>query len=419
MMSRVSRLTIWSTFLGNLFEHYDTALFSLLSPFLAPLFFPKQDPVSALILTYGIIPLGMIVRPIGSLLFGYLGDVYGRKKALIFSLIGMSIITAGMGLLPTYDQVGVLAPILFSLGRILQNFFIAGETMGGAIYLLENTQQQKHDMMSSLYGASTIAGILLASIGVSILGSYDLILHDWWRILYFIGCFTACFGCLLRMKMHSKPFFSKKNQFNSFREIIRTCWEMRETFLTITVASGFTYATYSLALVMMNGFIPLVSDITKMQMMKLNTFLLLFDFLSLPFFGLLAHRFSRERMMIAAAVSAALSGIPLFMLLNGAKLYSVIVIRLCLVTMGVWFSATFHSWSQKLVPQPYRYTILSLAYAIGSQLFGGPTASISLWLFQRTQMISSASWYWVFLGILSTILIAKVQREDYSVSKIT
>ena len=90
MKSKVTRPQLLSACLGNLFEHYDTALFGFLSPFLAPLFFPDQDPVTALILTFAMIPLGMLARPIGSLAFGYIGDVYGRANALFISLIGMS-----------------------------------------------------------------------------------------------------------------------------------------------------------------------------------------------------------------------------------------------------------------------------------------------------------------------------------------
>ena len=88
-----SRFQLWSACLGNLFEHYDTALFGFLSPFLAPLIFPEKDPMTALILTYAIIPLGMVARPIGSLVFGYIGDVYGRRHALFLTLAGMSLIS--------------------------------------------------------------------------------------------------------------------------------------------------------------------------------------------------------------------------------------------------------------------------------------------------------------------------------------
>src|SRR5262249_38651761 len=112
---KTSRSQFWNTCFGNFFEHYDTALFGFLSPFLAPLIFPEKDPMTALILTYAMLPLGMLARPFGSLVFGYLGDVYGRKYALFLTLSGMAFISCCTALSPTYNQVGILAPILFCL----------------------------------------------------------------------------------------------------------------------------------------------------------------------------------------------------------------------------------------------------------------------------------------------------------------
>ena len=130
------RFQLWSACLGNLFEHYDTALFGFLSPFLAPLIFPQQDPLTALILTYAIIPLGMLARPLGSLFFGFLGDTYGRQCALSFTLLGMSVVSLGLAFSPTYAQAGIIAPLIFCLGRGLQNFFASGEIMGGSCLYL-------------------------------------------------------------------------------------------------------------------------------------------------------------------------------------------------------------------------------------------------------------------------------------------
>src|SRR3990167_3553637 len=109
-MTTTSRKQLWNACLGNLFEHYDTALFGFLSPFLAPLIFPKQDPLVALILTYALIPIGMVVRPLGSLVFGLIGDIYGRRQALFLSLAGMSLVSDSIAFTPTYLQIGLLTP---------------------------------------------------------------------------------------------------------------------------------------------------------------------------------------------------------------------------------------------------------------------------------------------------------------------
>ena len=421
MIPQISALSKWSMMVGNLFEHYDNALFGLLSPFIAPLFFPEQDPLTALILTYCIIPLGMIARPIGSLVFGYIGDTRGRRKALVLTLSGMAIVTTLMGLMPTYQQAGLLAPFLLALGRLLQNFFAAGETIGGAIYLIENTPEPYKNIMSSLYSASTVAGILLASLGVSILCALDVI-QDCWRLLYVFGCSTALCAVLLRMKIVWKSPFLTASPPSSFKSALKSCWNSRYAVITIAIASGFSYACYTVPLVMINGLVPLVSSISKMEMMHLNTLMLGVDFLLLPLFGILANRFSREKMMITSAALAGVAGCSLFWFLQGASHFTIVLIWLILIIIGVWFSAPFYSWTQNLVPHSYRYTTISFAYAIGTQLLGGPTAAISLWLFQKTNWIISAGCYWMFLGLLASYFIAKQKafagkREEVSLQE--
>lgn len=394
-----SHLTLWNACLGNLFEHYDSALFALLSPFIAPLFFPKQDALSALILTYAMIPIGMLARPFGSLIFGYIGDAYGRKRALLLTLMGSGLISGLMAFCPTYEQTGVLAPILLCAGKAAQNFLSAGESMGGAIFLLENAPESKRDFLSSLYNASTIGGILLASLGVSCLCAFKAI--DSWRVLYLIGCITALFGLILRFKFPKEEVVAKLKTLNPWK----VYWQHRSLLLFVAMTAGFSYATYVVAIVLTNGLVPLVTTLTKAEMANLNTVLLIVDFLSLPLFGLLAARISNTRLMIGSALVCALTALPLFQLLEGANLPMIILLRLSFVLIGVAFSAAFHSWLLQVVPSAHRYTINSFGYALGSQLFGGPTASIALWCFQKTHLISSAAWYWALLALGAAVAV--------------
>ena len=403
-----SRRQLWNACLGNLFEHYDTALFGFLSPFLAPLIFPDKEPIVALILTYAIIPLGMLARPIGSLVFGYIGDVYGRKQALFLTLAGMSFVSGCIAFTPTYSQVGVLAPIIFCIGRALQNFLAAGETMGGAIFLLENSSEKRHDLFSSLYSASTMGGHLLASLGVFLLGYYNLTTSGW-RFLYLFGCITALFGCLIRRSPHTmQPSVKISHTVTNLRN---TLWTHRKALVCIMITSGFASATYSIALVLMNGFIPLVSTLSKTEVMKINTYLLLLDFCALPFFGWVAYKVPREKLMLSASLGVVLFAIPLILSLKGSLLMGVIGVRMAFVIFGVAFFAPFHAWAQQLIPSTCRYAVISLGYALGTQALGSPTAALALWCFQKTGMISSVVWYWMFLGLLSSGIIARALRK--------
>lgn len=411
------RLQFVSAFLGNLFEHYDLALYSLLTPFFASIFFADQDTLMALILTFGIIPLGMLARPIGAIIFGYIGDRYGRHHALFFSLLGLAIVSGLFAFAPTYKQAGIFAPFILLFGRMLQNFFGIGENLGGAIYLLENSDEKHQNFISSLYGSSTVAGYLLASAGVSYLCYYGAV-EECWRYLYLIGCVTAVFGAILRRKLPNNRDFAKPASIKKFsiHKLISSFWQYRQAVLLIALVSGFSYATYSISLVFFNGFIPLISTITKESMVNLNTALLLIDFFTLPLFGLLSNHFSRQKVMMAASLCMGMVGVPLFILLEGASLSIVIIIRLLIVLLGVWFAAPFHAWAQKLVPPEHRYTIISFGYAIGSQIFGSPTASISLWFYKQTNLVWGASCYWVLLAMATSACLAwAVQQREVPV----
>lgn len=390
-------------FLGNLFEHYETALFGFLSPFLATLIFPDHDPVSALILTYAIIPLGMLARPLGALVFGYIGDVYDRRQALFFSLAGMALVSACIALTPTYAQAGMLAPLLFCIGRAAQNFFAAGESMGGAIFVLENSSEKKHDILSSLYSASAIGGHLLASLAVYLLSHYQVI-DTGWRFLYLGGCITAFFGCMLRRQYTAVLPAVKSPQTYNF-------WNYRKPFLMIVICAGFAQATYSMALVLMNGFIPLVTSVTKAEVMKINSYLLFFDLCAFPIFGWIASQIRRETLMLFVSLCVTLFSMPLLISIQGASIAQIIGIRLVFVLFGVAFFAPFHAWAQQLIPAQCRYAMISLGYALGSQLLGSPTAAIALWSFQQTGMVSSVAWYWIALGFISSLSIILTMRK--------
>jgi len=403
--SLYKKFSFWATAVGNVFEHYDTALFGFLSPFLAPTLFPKHDPVIALVLTYAIIPLGMLARPLGALVFGYLGDFYGRRYSLFISLTGMGIVSLATGFSPTYAQAGILSALIFYVGRLLQNFFASGEISGGAIYILENAPEKQHDFLSGLYHSSTIGGILLASFGVTWLCQCNCV-ETKWRFLYLLGGLTIPVGLFL--KERSTPFVAevKKPIKTPIRSLLATLREEKKALLLIMVVSGFSYACYTMALVLTNGFVPLVSSVTKEEMATLNSFLLIFDFLLLPFFGYLASKISRETLMLAASFGVALLGIPLFNMLESATLLTVFCVRIALVLFGVAFCAPFYSWAQQLVRQKNRYVTIAFGYALGSQLIGSPTAAISLWIFKSTQLVSSVAWYWVFLAIASMAIVA-------------
>ncbi|HEY2828461.1 MAG TPA: MFS transporter, partial [Pirellulales bacterium] len=132
-----SKRTVLAGMIGNVMEWYDFALFGFMAPILSPLFFPSQDRFAGLLATYGVFAIGFLMRPLGGIFFGHIGDRLGRKKALLWSILLMALPTTLLGLLPTYAQVGLLAPLLLTLIRMLQGLSVGGEYVGSTTFLGE------------------------------------------------------------------------------------------------------------------------------------------------------------------------------------------------------------------------------------------------------------------------------------------
>lgn len=391
----------WGVLLGNIFDHYDTALYGLLAPFLAHHFFPADDPLTAIIIAYALMPSSMIMKPLGSIFFGMIGDLYGGKNAFTISLVGVTMLTTSMAFLPTYDQVGYWAPILLTLARMLQSFFAAGELSSSGVLLMENTPVEQKNIMSGFYNASTMGGILLASLAVTLLGIYG-VPDEGWRILYFLGSITLFFVYFLRK---SHPHSTSNKTISSPKTIFKQLWNHKIPISIIAVIYGFSYSCYVIAFTLINALLPYVTTLSKVDAVKTNTFFMVIDFLLLPFFAWVGNFVTHRTMLLSGTIATILFGIPLFAGLEGATLQQALIIRFLLMIIGVSFSSTVLPWSQKLLPDAVRFTGTSVAFALGTQLIGIPTTALSLWIYQQTLITSSAGWYWVSVACVSLGLV--------------
>lgn len=377
--------------IGNVFTHYETSLFGWLTPFLAPILFPGKSGSDALLLTFAFIPLSYAMKPLGAIVWGWLGDKWGRKPVLISCMLGMALATFMIGCLPLNGS----AWIILAICRLFQGFFAAGEEKGAALFLLEKTPEHRRNWMSALYDASGIIGIFLASLLASIFGETA------WRMLFWVAAFAGLFAVFLRKHIDESP------DFKSAKGSWGVVWQERALIAKIALVSGFSYANYFIVTVFLNGFLPQISSLTRKDMMAFNTHLLWIDFLLLLGFGYLCRFIRKDRLMIAAALGSAVCIIPLFCFLEGASWGQVASIRLILVGFGVALAAPYHAWKLELLPKDHRFLVGSFASMLGSKVFGAPVPLIATWLVTQSGMVWMAALPVVITGLASAAVIAK------------
>jgi MFS transporter, MHS family, proline/betaine transporter len=232
---------------GNVLEWYDFGLYGLLAPILAPLFFPAQDRMASLIGAYGGFAIGFAARPLGAVVLGHVGDRVGRRAVLVSSIVLMGIATTAMAILPAYDAIGVGAPVLLLLIRVLQGFSVGGEYTGSVAYLVETAPGKRRGLAGSIANIGATAGMLLASgaaAATAMLASSPDIQRWAWRIPFLVGGVIAVAGYVLRHRLRETGYEPKPSAQDSLplREAIANA--PRAMALALFFTSGYGVVNY-------------------------------------------------------------------------------------------------------------------------------------------------------------------------------
>jgi MHS family proline/betaine transporter-like MFS transporter len=386
---------------------------------------------------YAIIPLGFMSKLLGALFFGQLGDRIGRAKIVALTLLGLALKSALMGFLPTYEQAGSIAPVLLVFSRLTLDFFSAGQTTGSSLFLMEHTEKEKRNFVSSLFDASGILGVIIASLVVGTLSPYP----NFWRYLFWTGALVGMIGWKLRktLKLLDEPgpkgpglnwegfrappkfgselprpkgrgFKKQDEQPKEKKKTWHILWQHRQDILSIAAVSGISYANYYLITSFMNGFLPLISPISKTEALSLNSLLLAVDLLLLPLFGILSLKIKKEKLMLFAVLAIILSAAPLLSLLEEATLFIAACVRLTFTLFGTCIAAPYHAWVYEKSSKEHRYLIGAVGSLIGAKLIGAPLPVLSLWLYHHTESLSAPALPLVVIGCFAIIPLLKKNK---------
>ncbi len=294
--------------MGNVLEWYDFALFGVLAPVIATHFFPSADPLAGLINSYAVFAIGFLARPLGGVIFGHIGDRFGRRQALVLSVTLMAVPTSLMGLLPTYQEVGVLAPILLTLLRIVQGISTGGEFSGSIIFLVEQAPGHRRGFYGSVanFGAM-IGGLLGAAVGwlMSEILTPDA-MQDWgWRVLFFTGILVGLFGLWARVGVPDTPVFAQLAASQGLQpRPLRTAW--RHERWPMAIAMGLNWSAsvaYYVVFVWFVGNMSEVIGLSYQTALGVSTFGLVAGLLATLAIGHLSDVVGHKRMLVAGSIA--------------------------------------------------------------------------------------------------------------------
>jgi len=406
----ISEVTI---LIGNLLDHFDTALYSFLAPILAPIFFPHHEPVVQLILAYSILATSIITKPIGAIIFGVIAYRRGPIFGLSYSLIGVAITTVLLGCIPDYKTIGNFAPVFLIVVRALRGIFASGESTIAKLYIIENKTQNVALKSSCFYESSVIVGIILASVVSTVVYSSKYI--NAWRISFFVGGSVGLVGVVLR-------YFSweyKKLEYKIFNKTNWIfLWQNRYNILKIVIVAGFTHITYSVAFIFLNSFVPLVSsNISLANMLYMNNYLLMLDLLLVFFIGavVLKYKFNPNKVMLFASVVLTITIIPMFNLLENSTILTAMLVRCWVVFWGVVFACPLNLWYEKVVIDlPEKYLLVGVGSSIGGAGIGKTLTAVCLWLWHKTNTALATAIY-IASFMLLTVAVIFVTFADKSI----
>lgn len=399
--------------MGTCLEFYDFTLFSVFAVQIGRTFFPSTDPFISTISALGAFAAGFLMRPIGAIVIGYIGDKYSRRNALSLSIILMGLPALVVSLMPSYAVIGVTAPIFILLFRLLQGFSAGGEFNGAAIYILENLPQEKKAFYSSLVSAAGGLGAILAfTIGAFL--SLESMPENAFRLAFFIGASVSLIGFVLRMRVKNQP--QEKNIKSTHSEkplsvlckIFKNYKQSLVTAISIGALDG--ALAYSVA-GFVNVYLSQFLGIKLSYSMSISALCLGFYILMTPQVAKLYDNLKPKRFFKLFFTLFTIS-IPLvFFLLNTREISFIILGQLFLALVLAFFSGTQHAFMQNLFPEKVRYTGVSFGYNLGTCLLGGSSPMLITWLLKETNNLYIPVYYLFSLALFSGFMIFKKIRS--------
>ncbi|PIF47526.1 MHS family alpha-ketoglutarate permease-like MFS transporter [Chryseobacterium sp. 52] len=401
--------------IGNLVEWYDWYAYAAFAIYFSNSFFPDSDLNAQLMNTAGIFAVGFLMRPIGGWLFGSIADKIGRKRAMTLSVLLMSFGSLLIALTPTYETIGILAPILLLIARLLQGLSVGGEYGVSATYLSEMATKERRGFYSSFQYVTLIGGQLIA-LGIQLILQKLLLtetqLEEWgWRIPFVIGALLSVIALYLRANLHETEAFENKKEVSDKKKgTVTELLKHPKALLTVIgltlggTLAFYTYTTY------MQKFLVNTVHLTKEQS-TLISFISLFIFACLqPVFGALSDRIGRRPLLLGFGILGTLFTVPLLTALSTTtSMWSAFFLIMAALIIVSGYTSINAVVKAELFPSEIRALGVGLPYALTVAIFGGTAEYVALWFKQAG---IEQYFYWYITGCILFSLIVYAGMKD-------
>jgi len=398
-----TRVLIASIF-GNALEFYNLTLYGFFVVTIAETFFPSDSALFSLISSLSVYAIGFVVRPLGAILFGHIGDTWGRRKALGLSILIMGIPSIIIAFLPGHDHIGFWAPTLLILCRAVQGLCSGGEFNGATIFALEHLGKKNPGFAGGLIVGSCLLGSLLALGIATILQSLDI--FTWgWRIAFFLGGSASFYGLYIRKKMEESPVFAilqKEDKID--RQPLKTALSthLRSCFLVFSIAAFDGALTYTLVTFLV-VYTTVSLHIPEAQAMHYNFFGVLSCMLACPLSGYLADQYGVKKTLVLSTLGVLFFSLPVFFLIESATPLSLITANIILGLLVGGVIGVQPLFSQSLFPANARYTGIAFSYSLSIGVVGGLTPLILTYLVSDGGSCFAPAFY--LMGFASVFLL--------------
>lgn len=409
--SRKKTTFILSNTLGTFLEYFDATLYAFFATTMASIFFPEKNGITNLIYTFGIFGISFLVRPFGALLFGTLGDKFGRRNVLSANILLMSVATVGIGLVPSYASIGFYAPGMLIFFRLLQGLAISSEFTGSSVYLLE-TLPSRHGFFSGISTSSGSFGISFASFLAAIVSNFHFETHWRWAF-FFSGAVIGLLGFYLRRKQPESTAFLKAAESKSLhsKPSLVLFKKYRKELFHSTLLGMYLGVVLYTVLVYTATYLERLGLSTQNALL-ISTVTSLIEALAAPLFGWLADRHGLRSILIFATTSMAFLALPIFYLINLNKPMITLISFGLLGFLASAFDGPLVAYIIKKFDVSVRHSGVSLSYNLGAALFGGFTPVTLTYFINKTKILLFPSFLLIGFAFVALFVLVREKKES-------